>query len=164
MLQKNRNASRDERVRGLARGMVIQEHTIAWFREHWPEFYRDADNTGQWTRPCRHDFKLQVPGHGVLEIDIAGPRRDGTYGNPVGGKPKTDLHLLCRLDVVGQNIVWEGVVSGKRYAQLQTVVPELTTSPESLTVWLNCVQAGLDYGGLKHAFAQRLHQGRKNCA
>lgn len=142
-VQKHANASPISLNRGRARGLVIEHHVTEWFRENYSEFYLPPDNAGKWHIACSHDFKLQLAGREFL-IDVAGPDRDGLFGNVKGGKRKTDFHLLCQ--PYGHDVQWVGVTTGTNYKQ--GVVPESSLSPTRLLVWLNCKRAGIDYDRL----------------
>lgn len=130
VMSKNRNR---------ARGLVIEKHVSEWFRLKWPGMYEMPDNNGIWEKSCSHDFKLIVGGKKYL-VDVAGLGRNGYQSN----KKSTDIHLLCRID--GDNVVWEGVSSGKRLSEI--CMPEEAKSPISMVVWLNCHASGIDYDSI----------------
>jgi hypothetical protein len=142
-----------ERVRkGRARGLVLQAHVTGWFGEKWPEFYRPPDNKGLWKQSCNHDFKLAV-GDKVFEIDVSGPRSNGTFGNPGGGKRVADFHLIC--EIVGKNVWWRSVVEGEKFTK--DISPDFDgVWPERMIVWLNCERDGIDYKEIKAQLSQAL--------
>ncbi len=84
------------RKAGQLRGLIIEHHVSGWFKEQYPDHYRNADNYRQWTRICSHDFKL-ITDSGAYRIDVSGPKKDGAFGS-YSGKPKegVDFHILCK--------------------------------------------------------------------
>lgn len=142
---KNTHYLKSLRVKAL----VLEKHVSEWFRENYPEFYSEPDNHGNYERWCNHDFKLSVYGK-TYRVDVAGPDRNGDYGHR-GKKPKTDVHLLCRL--VGKNCLWDAVVRGDGFSQ--TVIPETATSPTAFLVWLNCAKNNIPYPELISAINNR---------
>jgi hypothetical protein len=142
MLHKNKQASPSTVARGRARGLVIEHHVADWFAAQWPELFVPPANAGQYEEPCDHDFALRVEGR-MYQVDVFGPRRDGTFANP--GKAQVNFHLACRIE--DQDVVWEAVVPGSQFNA--EILPVLCISPVRMTVWLNCVQAGLDYESIK---------------
>lgn len=136
--------------RQRASGLVIEKHVSQWFAEKYPEFYLPPDNEGHWEQWCNHDFKLKIGEH-VFLIDVAGPDKNGQYGKR-GKKPKTDLHLVCR--ITGKDCLWEGAVRGERFGQI--VIPETITSPSAVLVWLNCQRHGIPYSTLSRCASHNL--------
>jgi hypothetical protein len=109
------------RKAGRLRGLVIEHHVSGWFRQHYPEFYKEPDNFHQWKKMCSHDFKLSMPGQ-VLRIDVTGPRKDGSFGS-YAQKPKegVDFHIMAR--PVGFKR-WDQVDYSRGFQILGIVKPE----------------------------------------
>jgi len=144
-MRKKTTASLESIMEGRSRGLVLEAHVAGWFRENWPEFYRSPENEGDWQSPCNHDFKLVIDGQ-TFEIDVSGPRRDGQFGDPGGGKKKAALHLLCAID--DQNVYWKSIIRGTNFRE--AVMPDFEgICPERMIVWLNCKREGLDYEAIK---------------
>ncbi len=149
MIAKHTSQTNPARISGAARGLVIEAHVADWFRAHGPAFFVAPDNAGQWTVPCDHDFKLKI-GTRLLKVDIAGPRIDGSFGRSAYKSP-VNLHLLCQ--VKGQGVEWTGVVRGEEFEP--DIMPENILSPRRMSVWLNCLSAGLDYNSLSAVANER---------
>lgn len=143
MVQKH--ATSPERLNeARANGLTIEAALREYFKSHWPAFYREAANKGQYATWCDHDFRLVVNGYD-WKVDVSGQRLNGTYGNPGSGKKAVDWHLLARLDYGG--VVWEGVVSGKKFGDLVQI--EETMPAKNFAVYLNCYREGLPYDQLR---------------
>lgn len=140
MINKRPELSEYSKNRNRATGLVLQEHVAQWFKNNWPEFYRDADNFENWQKGCDHDFKLIVDGR-TLKVDVAGIGASGQYK---AGKAKTDLHLQCK--PFGDDVIWEGVVTGKQFDA--GTAPVSAMSPVNMVVWLNSIKYGVDYDSL----------------
>lgn len=121
--------------------MLIEQHVRCWFKAKWPDMLLPPDNEGIWEMPCDHDFKLRVKGH-ILRIDVAGPRANGTYGQPIGGsKTATDIHVIAAIE--GNEVVIHGFVPGNEYRDIFT---RWDTHPIARIVfWLNCNKLNIDY-------------------
>jgi hypothetical protein len=140
LIQKVPSASPEARFTAMARGYVIQHHVSAWFKRKWPQFWEAADNTGEWTRPCNHDFKLRVAGV-VFLVDVAGERLRGGYVGPSTGKQPAHLHLCAKIH--GDSVIIDGVMTGKDFAEAAgKLLPWYKAmNPLRLTFWLNCMAA-----------------------
>ena len=148
LLKKSEFASDDTRHRVAAKGFVIEAHVRDWFRVNWPGYIFPADNSGQWHRPCDHDFKISTPGYD-FNVDVMGPKLNGTYSRPPS-KKSTDFHLLCRASDDGQDVFWEGFITGHRYRQSGApILPEVSRSTRQMIVWLNCLSVDIDYLALR---------------
>jgi len=127
------------RMEALANGLVLEKHIAFWFDENYPDMYSDADNSGNWRRPCNHDFKLTV-GKRTYRIDVTGPDRHGEHGKR-GKKRPTDIHLLA--EISGSECLWTGVTKGEHF--VDRLDPATVFSPVAFLVWLNCHKHGIDY-------------------
>jgi hypothetical protein len=109
------------RKAGRLRGLIIEHHVSGWFRENFPDNYREPDNYQKWTEKCAHDFKLAINGK-TYKIDVSGPRKDGSFGN-YSRKPKTgvDFHILAK--PVGF-ASWDNVDYKKGFEIIGVVEPE----------------------------------------
>jgi hypothetical protein len=126
----------ETRNMAIAEGYAKEFPMRHFFKTHWPEFYREPENNGQWDRPCDHDFRLLV-GARAYRVDVMGPRqRDKSFGlNP--GKHPTDMHLLCERD--GDTVLWIGTVRGEKLSE-RIIPEEVAISPVKLIVWLNSLK------------------------
>jgi hypothetical protein len=138
---KNQAANENTRKLACARGLVIERHVADWFKKRWPEIVLSPNNHEVWDRPCNHDFKLQVANR-TFNIDVFGPKLDGTYGKPPKKKP-TDFHLMCQTN--GKDILWEGVITRKQYNRENYLIPEIGRPPIQMIVWLNCIKHNIPY-------------------
>lgn len=137
-----------------ARGLVLENHVADWFELNWPEFFLPPDNKAKWQLPCPHDFKLKVDSQ-TYEVDVSGPRSNGTYGNPGKGKRRVHFHLVC--DVIGRDILWKSAVTGSRFNG--SIHPDSDgIYPEKMIVWLNCKKYGVDYDRIKQVLGGTLAQ------
>lgn len=137
--------SRVRRIRGLARGMLIQEHVTEYFRSRWPEYYHPPENDQQWDRWSDHDFKL-VMGVKLWKVDVLGEHLEGGYGL-ARMKRAVDIHVLAKL--AGNRLVIEGFCRGKALQQLQDFNWWDSSPIQPLLVYLNCQKAGIDYAELR---------------
>lgn len=146
MIQKNKSVPLDARAYGCARGLVIEHHVTSWFMQKWPDLILLPDNAKRWTDPCDHDFKIRHPETGyILLVDIWGPNKRGLYTKPPA-KKGTHLHLQCRIDQSGQNVIWESVIYGSLYNESDNdISPILGKSPTQMIVWLNCLSQDIPY-------------------
>lgn len=140
MMNKRPDLSVSSLYKNRATGLVLQEHVVQWFKKNWPDFYREADNFQEWQKPCAHDFKLTVSGK-TIKVDVAGVGASGQYK---ASKKTTDLHLQCK--PFGDDVIWEGVVTGEMF-ELATA-PVSALSPVNMVVWLNSIKFGVDYNFL----------------
>lgn len=137
----------DRVAKGRANGFVIERHVADWFKLLWPEFYLPPDNQGNWRQFCQHDFKLRLD-NTTYEVDVTGPRQNGTFGNPGQGKGKVTFHLVC--EITGQDVLWRSVIPGNKYNH--EINPDSDGSyPEKMIVWLNCRKWNVDYKGVRSA-------------
>lgn len=139
MIHRKELAHTERLNRVRSSGMVLEKHISRWFQRQYPAFYGEADNHGQWSRPCSHDFTLTVNDRKFL-IDVAGPNESGNYGKR-GRKHPTDLHLICR--VSADHCLWEGVVRGEGF--IESIDPASIFSPTAFVVWLNCAKHSINY-------------------
>ena len=42
---------------GQIRGLVIEHHVSGWFKENYPEHYKEPDNYQKWTEICSRSTK-----------------------------------------------------------------------------------------------------------
>lgn len=83
------------RKAGQIRGLVVEHHVAEWFKDNYQNNYLDADNYRQWTKPCSHDFKLDL-GDKIINVDVTGPKKLGGFGSyPRKPKQGVDIHILC---------------------------------------------------------------------
>ena len=151
MVIHNPSLANTERLnKTRSRGMVLEKHVSMWFQRNFPEFYEEAGNFENWSRPCSYDFALTIDGRMYL-IDVAGPDQYGLFGKR-GSKKPTDIHLMCR--ILGDNCALEGVVRGNGYRA--SIDPGSIFSPTAFVVWLNCAKHGIDYSA-----AQPKHDGQR---
>lgn len=149
MIAKNESVPQRLRAFGCARGLVIEQHVYDWFKTQWPSMVFPPGNAGQWAKHCDHDFRVKLPNGKMLEIDVWGPSsRNGLYTKPKY-KKSTHLHLQCRIDETGHNVIWESVVVGDGYENSDTSIPLLGKSPKQMIVWLNCIRDGIQYDDIK---------------
>ena len=148
MMQKSSAVHTERLNRVRSSGLVLEQHIAQWFSRRYPSLYLDADNQGQWQRPCDHDFKLSVDGR-VYKVDVAGPSDNGTFKKSPY-KKATDFHLLCYVN--GDNCVFESVVRGSAYNE--HVDPQSVFSPTAFVVWLNCKEKGIDYKAAEQALCK----------
>lgn len=84
------------RKAGQIRGLLVEHHVSGWFETNYQANYVQPDNYQQWTRPCAHDFKLNINGTQLI-IDVTGPKKDGSFGSysqkPTAG---VDFHIMCK--------------------------------------------------------------------
>ncbi len=144
MLTKT-NAPRERRVRGLARGMLIEHHVKDYFRRHWPAFYAEPDNERKWEQRCDHDFKLLV-GDKLCKVDIAGEHLNGHFGSSPG-KRGVNIHVMAKL--YGDRLVLEGFSPGAHFVAREQMDWWDASPIQPLLVYLNCQKAGIDYATLK---------------
>ena len=149
MVQRKLSVPASIRNESKARGKVIEHHVYEWFKKQWPRLVLPPTNADKWQAPAADDFRLQIEGR-MIAVDVFGPLRDGTYGNPYHKKP-ADIHLGCRVE--GADILWHSVVPGHQFTD--TVIPALTRSPLQMVVWLNCVREGIDYRAISTALHER---------
>lgn len=129
-----------------AKGYTIEAHVIEWHRSRWPDLILDAENAGEYTKPCGHDFRI-YHGSRPLKVDITGAGYQGEYGKSVHGKPRADYHLCCTLDHREGCVWFEGFISGKDFGEW--IGPEQLMSPLIYVVYLDCLAAGLPYRVLR---------------
>lgn len=136
--------SLDNRIRGAARGKLIEFHVADWFRQKWPENYGHSPNRGRWNEKCKFDFSLRF-GSKIYLFDVAGPNQDGTFGHPRGGGKKTvDFHVLGGLN--SNSVLVYGFVTGKRFTE--RIFKEFSNPLIWLVVYLNCTKLRIPYGDL----------------
>jgi hypothetical protein len=129
------------------RGLVSEAHVSKWFREQWPSLWVEKSNVDDYERPCSDDFRLMIGGR-LRSVDVMGPNKDDEYANPGGGKRPATYHVLCRMGCGG--VVWERVVRGEDFASSDSAIPEFVgLTAVQMTVYLNCVANGIDYGLLR---------------
>lgn len=139
----------DKRVRGAARGKLIEFHVADWFRRKWPENYEHPPNRGRWSEVCKYDFSLRF-GDRVYLFDVAGPGADGMYGPPYGGgKKPVDFHVFGDLD--NNSVLVCGFMTGKNFTE--RTLKEFSGPLIWLIVYLNCAKLRIPYGDL----LRRLH-------
>ncbi|MDZ4263818.1 MAG: hypothetical protein U1B30_15990 [Pseudomonadota bacterium] len=139
------STSRERRIRGLARGMLIQHHVCHYFRSRWPAFYVPPENEGKWTMPCDHDFKLII-GVKLRKIDVMGEHLDGRFGLSAWKRPVW-IHILARL--YENQLVLEGFKPGPQFSDKDQFDWWDSDSIRPLIVYLNCQKAGIDYTELR---------------
>lgn len=144
MLKKT-NAPRIRRNRGLARGMLIEQHVKDYFRLSWPDYYVPPENEEKWDRPCDHDFKLHV-GLRLRKVDVAGEHLDGSFGLS-SGKTPVDIHLMARL--TGNLLILEGFKLGDQFSEKEEFGWWDSNPIQPLIVYLNCEKAGINYAELR---------------
>ncbi len=144
MLTKT-SAPRERRLRGLAKGMLIEHHIKEYFRSRWPDFYVAADNERKWEMACDHDFKLLVGGK-LCKVDIAGEHLNGRFGRSPG-KRGVDIHIMAKL--YGDRLVLEGFSPGSQFIAREHLDWWNATPIQPLLVYLNCQKAGIDYASLR---------------
>jgi hypothetical protein len=128
-------------------GLINEAHVSQWFRQQWPSLWVEKSNADDYTGWSCDDFRLMV-GDQLRSVDVMGPNKDDEYANPGGGKRPAAYHVLCRLDETG--VVWERVVRGEDFANADGAIPErVGLTAVQMTVYLNCVAKGLDYGLLR---------------
>lgn len=128
-------------------GLINEAHVSRWFLQQWPSLWVEKSNADDYTRPCSDDFRLMIGGR-LRSVDVMGPNKDDEYANPGGGKHPATYHVLCRLDADG--VVWERVVRGEDFANADGAIPECVgLTAVQMTVYLNCVAKGIDYGLLR---------------
>lgn len=148
------SAPREAIMAGRARGLVIESHVRAYFKNRWPQFYHEPDNHNDWTSPCNHDFKLELGGR-VFEVDVFGPNVRDEFKNPGGGKRPAHLHIAARLgdDSVSMKGVFTGTLFGSRDKQ---IIPfHRAMSPRRLVFWLNCAKFGHDHSRIAELVATK---------
>lgn len=128
-----------------AKGFIVEAHMKEWFRQLYPEFYREPSNHRQWNKPAPEDFFLNIGGC-WCPVDIASPGKNGMYGSQ---KRPTRIHMICT--IAGDNVSWEGVLNGELWKSTPQISPEMTLSPYVLLARLNCQQLGIDYTSLLNA-------------
>lgn len=134
----------DSRVRGAARGKLIEFHVADWFKRKWPENYGHPPNRSRWKEVCKYDFSLRF-GNKVYLFDVAGPGQDGKYGPPYGGgKEPVDFHVIGALS--NDSVLICGFMTGKNFTE--RVLKEFTGPLTWLVVFLNCAKLGISYGDL----------------
>lgn len=132
-------------------GLINEAHVSAWFRSQWPSLWVEKSNADDYTRWASDDFRLMIGGR-LRSVDVMGPNSSGAYANPGGGKTPATYHVLCRLDADG--VVWERVIRGEDFANADDAIPEsVGLTAVQMTVYLNCITAGIDYGLLRKAAA-----------
>lgn len=153
MIQKHPDADLFSRVLGAARGLVVEHHISELFRGQWPEFYMKPANESLWTRPCSHDFKLNLPNGVTYLVDVMGPHlRDDLYA--LESKRPVSLHIAAELS--GTGVLWRGWLTGNEAARLRLFTGEEVNSPARLIVMLNCWKAGIDWDSFRSAAVDAL--------
>lgn len=151
---KKTATSRERRNRGLARGMLIEQHVKDYFRLSWPDYYVPPDNDGKWDRPCDHDFKLRI-GVRLRKVDVAGEHLDGHYGLSTR-KRAVNIHVMARLS--GNTLVLDGFSPGDEFSAREDVDWWHLNPIQPLVVYLNCQKVGIDYAALRQ---RKFPPGRK---
>lgn len=141
MGQKHSTANDCNRDRWGARGMILEHVVRGWFEVSYPGLVGAADNEGDVTTGCAHDFKLTIAGREVC-VDVSGQNKYGAH-EAHARKRKTDLHLTVFLDDDG-SVRWDGVVPGHEFEGKD--VREKKRPPDSLLVRLNMELAGVPHG------------------
>lgn len=147
MKKKNPYANIDLVHWARAYGLVIEQHVADWFKTNWPDSVLRPDNYQKWNQWCDHDFKIRID-HRVFNVDVFGPKRDGSYGQPPQ-KKQTHFHLMCR--AIGKDVLWEGIITGAQYRDTPDIVPEIGRPPQHMIVRLNCEKFGIPYDVVKAA-------------
>lgn len=136
-----------EWTKNIVKGFQIEKAVASFFQDKWPEFYRHADNHGDYTAPCNHDFKIETPSR-IWLVDAAGRNRNGKYGSP-NGKYRADLHVLA--EISGDSYRITGFVPCRDFVREFT---ETTAYPfYKLEVLLNCIRDGIPWPLSKSANA-----------
>jgi hypothetical protein len=141
----------ERRVEALVRGKLVEHHVAWWFRNRWPEAYREPENKGDYTKECPHDFALEFGGR-RFEFDVAGPNVNGTFGAPRGGgKRAVDFHVLA--SPREGHIAIHGFERGVRFAE--RIFKEQSLPFVWLVVYLNCLRESLPYAELARLLVVR---------
>jgi hypothetical protein len=130
-------------------GLINEANVSHWFRQKWPSLWVEKSNANDYAEWSCDDFRLMVGGE-LRSVDVMGPNQHDEYRNPGGGKRPATYHVLCRMDEDG--IVWERVVRGADFSKTDKAIPECVgLTAVQMTVYLNCVAGGIDYGTLRRA-------------
>lgn len=131
-------------LRTRCRGLVIEQHVADWFQRTYPEFYLPPSNENLWEVPAADDFRLSIPGGGIIHVDVASPNRNGEYRL---NKRTTMLHLYAAIADNRRDVILVGTKLGDKWTG--TILPEHTNNPQRLIVWLNCLKRGVPIDELK---------------
>ncbi len=137
-------------------GFLREECVRVWFQWRWPERVLDPDNKGRWHEPCSHDFKLVIDDETTWLIDVA-----HDTGGVIVKKPNADLHLLSKFDDEDEpsKVYWTGVHTGVQFAS--GVPAAFGRSARRLIVWLNMLDADMNYSAYLSRVAEGYKPGRK---
>lgn len=137
-------------------GFLREECVRVWFQWRWPERVLDPDNKGRWHEPCSHDFKLVIDDETTWLIDVA-----HDTGGAIVKKPNADLHLLSKFDDEDEpsKVYWTGVHTGVQFAS--GVPAAFGRSARRLIVWLNMLDADMNYSAYLSRVAEGYKPGRK---
>ncbi len=133
-------------------GALVEAHVRLYFKENWPQFFREPSNKGQYTKAAIDDFSLVLP-FGTVPVDAKQESYVAESGNGVAiiRKPKPNvLYIVAKRQY--NSVVISGFTSGRWCQQLGAVDQALMHiesnhlwSIEALVVALNMARSGINY-------------------
>jgi hypothetical protein len=148
---KNKDGSPPaEHFNRIVRGFIVEFAVRYWFRKQYPSLYTAPANWNNPRKWCNHDFRIKSPRGTIIQMDVAGPHRDGLYGATSTGKPIANIHVLaCRRDG------YVHIMGFKKGADFQkgAFAAECAQPISRLLVYLNMLResecTGYDYADFK---------------
>lgn len=142
-------------------GMLVEHHVANYFRRHYPQYFRDPTNKGDYEKPAKEDFILQTEWNKIIvDVKSVGDFRQGECDTFVVTDPnEVSIYIVADFCEHTNIVTMKGMTTGNivkllgekstRSDDLYFVATNHLWSVEPLLVMLNMADCNMEYSEYK---------------